>query len=216
MPLVTPPAPPDAEQAFHQGLGSFLAGPDLDSDLKHQAFIGGAPKLPTLADVIKSVSPPPAPLQNFTLGLRDLQRSSGTISAKAGSWQFFAGNTASEAVAGECLQSPDTGIWQLTNVSYGSNVWQMIQAANSLPQLAGIPSLEDFQVRFLKIPGILVEAFWLVSQNGGTDLAVVFPLPPNQLQRRLNDQAVYEMPVFLDIVSALAKERLSFSARKGS
>jgi hypothetical protein len=216
MPLVTPPAPPDAEQAFRQGIGSFLAGPELDSDLKHQAFIGGAPKLPALADVIKSASPPQAPLQNFTLGLRDLQRAGGTRSAKAGSWRFFAGNTASEAVAGECLQSLDTGTWQLTNVSYGSNVWQMIEALNALPQLAGIPSLEDFKIRYLKIPGILVEAFWLVSLNGSADLAVVFPPPPNQLQRRLNDQAVYEMPVFLDIVSALAVERLKFSARKGS
>ncbi len=216
MPLMTLPAPPDALDAFRQGIGSFLAGPELDSDLKHQAFIGDAPKLPALADIIKTVSAPAAPLQNFTLGLRDVQRSGETSSAKAGSWQFFAGNTASEAVAGECLQNPDTGIWQLTNVSYGSDVWQMIEALNSLPQLAGIPSLEDFQVRFLKIPGILVEAFWLVSQNDGTDLAVVFPLPPNQLQRRLNDQAVYQMPVFLNIVSALARERLSFSARKGS
>ncbi len=215
MPIVTTPAPIEAQQAFHQGIGSFLAGPDLDNDLTHQAFIGGQPKLPAIADIINPAAPAPVSHENFILGLRALGRGTGITSAKSMSWRFLAGSTASEAVAGECSQDAETGVWRLTQVAYGSGVWEMIDAANSLSQLPGIPPLAEFHVRYLKIPGILVEAFWLASPDGSADLAVVFPLPPNQLQRRLNDQAVYEMPVFLNIVSALSAERLRFSARKG-
>jgi hypothetical protein len=177
----------DAEQAFHKGINSFLSGPALDSDL--------APNLPTIADVLKPSARPPAAQKNFTLGLQALHRGQGTTAA---SWRF-SGSTASDAIAGECLHDT-TGKWRLTNMAYGSAVWQLIDASNSLSQLAGIPSLENFELRFLKIPGIPIEAFWLMSSTGGTDLAVVFPAPPDQLQRRLKAQAVYEMPVFLDTV----------------
>lgn len=217
MPLITPPPPPGAADAFHSGLRSFLAGPQDKIDLKHQAFIGGAPKLPTLVDVdqIKRGATPPAPLQNFTLGLRALHRAEGTPSAKPGSWRFFAGATADDAIAGHCLQDTATGPWRLTNLAYGTRVAQMIDAAKGLDQLTGL-SLDGFELRYLTIPGILVEAFWLVAPVGGTDLAVIFPLPPNQLQRSLNVRAVYELPIFLKIVSTLSAERLRFSARKGS
>ena len=218
MPLNTPPAPIEAANAFHSGLTSFLAGPQDKIDVKHQAFIGGAPKLPTIADVEKTIPgpTPPAALQNFTLGLRALHRAGGIASAKSGSWRFFAGATAADAIAGHCLQDPSTGAWRLTNLAYGTRVLQMIEASKGLDQLTGLPPLDGFELRYLTIPGILVEAFWLVAPAGGTDLAVMFPAPPNQLQRQLSVRPFYELPIFLNIVSTLSAERLRFAAGKGS
>ena len=215
MPIVTPPPPAGAAEAFEGGLDLFLAGPHLERQLKHQADIGGAPKLPTLADLRKPALPAPAPQQSFTLGLRPLSRQEGIASAKPGSWRFYAGSTANDAIVGHTSQDASTGAWMLTHVAYGVRAAQLIEATRGLEQLAGLPPLDDFELRFLTIPGILVEAFWLASLTGGNDVAVVFPAPPYQLQRRLNAQAVYEMPIFMNIVSALSAERLRFSARKG-
>jgi hypothetical protein len=215
MPIMTPKPPAGATEAFHGGLELFLAQPDLKRKHTHQADIGGAPKLPTLADLRQFAPAAPAPQHSFSLSLRSLKRLEGIAAAKRGSWRFYAGSGASDSIVGHTTQDSTTGAWKLTHVAYGARPAQLIAATRGLEQLAGLPPLDEFELRFLTIPGLLVEAFWLASLTGATDFAVIFPAPPDQLQRRLNAQAVYEMPVFMDIVSVLSAERLGFSARKG-
>jgi hypothetical protein len=218
MPLFKPVPPTTATEAFRAGLSGFLSGPAFGGagPLARQNHIGGIPVLPSEADFGGAGPWDHDPQQVFTLGLSDLQTAANTNAAKPAAWRYFAGNASGKTALGHCSENAATGLWELTSLSYGDRVWQALQASQGLDLQPGIALVNSYELRLLKIPGLLLEAFWLVSSTGGTDVAVVFPPPPYQLQRRLNAQAVYDMPVFLGIARALAIDRLSFGGLKGS
>jgi hypothetical protein len=218
MPLFKPVPPTTATEAFRAGLSGFLSGPAFGraGKIAHQNDIGGIPVLPTEADFGGPGPWDHDPQQVFTLGLSHLQTAADTNAAKPAAWRYFAGNAYGKTVLGHCSADAATGLWELASLSYGDRVWQALRASQSLDLQPGISLAHSYELRVLKIPGLLLEAFWLVSSTGGTDLAVVFPPPPYQLHRRLNARAVYEMPVFLDIARALAIDRLRFGGQKGS
>jgi hypothetical protein len=212
MALVRPIPPADVAQAFRAGLPAFLSGPDFGDAgrLGHDHNLGGIPPLPSGPDVGDGTDLGDRGAQQvFILGLHDLQSGAGTTAASLKAWRFFAGHSPRTMVAGDCARDARTGDWRLTNVSYGKRVWQMHDASNHLDDVPNIQGSMRYELRFLSIPGLHVEAFWLVPQSGGAGLAVIFP-PPSQSERLLNQQPVYPMPAFLNIVSALAVKRLSF------
>jgi hypothetical protein len=218
MPIDRPVPPTSATQAFRAGLTAFVSGPGVGGPaiITRQNHVGGIPILPSETDFGGPGPWDHDPQQVFTLGLADLLTSAGTNAAKPVGWRFFVGNAAGKTALGHCSTQAATGIWDLTGMSYGDRAYQLLQASNGLDQQSGIPPGNLYELRALAIPGLLLEAFWLVSSSGGTDLAVVFPPPPDQLQRRLNAQAVYDMPVFLGIARALAIDRSRFAGAHGS
>ena len=59
----------------------------------------------------------------------------------------------------------------------------------------------------LRIPGLLIEAFWLKSANAGTDLVV----PVLTRARELRVMQAYRIADFLKIARPMAKKFLEFN-----
>jgi hypothetical protein len=214
--IVRPQPPASVTASFRSTVPLFLAGPNFGPgvQISQQTHLGGIPVVPTLGGFGA-----PGPVnhdsqQVFKLGLRDLKSGAGTPAAKSAGWRCFAGTTASNTVLGYCSLNA-ANAWQLTWVSSGNQASSALQASQDLDYHVAVPTAILYELRYLTIPAILVEAFWLSSMAGGPDLAVVYPAPPGQLHASLNAQSVYEMPTFLGIVSALATTRLDYFDRLG-
>jgi hypothetical protein len=215
--LIKPEPSGSTTDAFRAGLPAFLSGPNFGGagEITRENHIGGPPVLPGVSDFGGAGPWDHDPQQVFTLSLNDLASGAGTAAAKSVAWRFFAGTVPAKTVLGHCSQDAMTGLWKLTDISYGDRVWNMLDASQRLDNHSGVPQGNTYTLRVLTIPGLLVEAFWLVAGSAGDDLVVVFPAPPHQLHRVLNAQAVYPMPVFLNIIAGLARARLTYTSERG-
>jgi hypothetical protein len=209
--IVRPPPPADVTAAFRSTVPLFLAGPNFGPgvNISQQSHLGGIPVVPTLGGFGA-----PGPVdhdsqQVFKLGLRDLKAGAGTPAAKSAGWRCFAGTAAANTVLGYCSLNA-ANAWELTWVSSGNQASSALQASQGLDHHAGVPAATLYELRFLTIPAILVDAFWLSNMAGGRDLAIVYPAPPGQLHAQLNARSVYEMPAFLAIAATLATTRLNY------
>lgn len=214
--MIIKPQPPSlATDAFRAALALFLNGPNFGTgiQLKQQNHLGGIPVVPTLAGFGGAGPWDHDPQEVFKLSLRDLSAGHGVQAAKSAGWRFFAGTAPGNTVLGHCSVTANN--WQLTRVTYGTQVTSALQASQSLDQHPVIPTATPYELRFLTIPGILVDAFWLVNRGTGHDFAVVYPAPPAQLNAALNAQPVYPMATFLNIARSLATARLDYFDRLG-
>ena len=93
----------------------------------------------------------------------------------------------------------------MTNLAQGPRVAEALQAAAAVAALPEVRAA-DYELRLLRIPGLLIEAFWLVSQSGGADLVVPFLTLNKQLQL----SRPYPLTDFMNVVQPLATRRLTF------
>ena len=220
MALLTPTPPQAVSEAFRDGLrtlfGELLTvlknlnpgdvGAILNQTLnKH--FLGGPPEIPSLADLglLGEALLDHNQQQVFTLGLSDL---ASEDSPRLIGWRLFAGNNQGKTVLGHIIQ-PAAGGWKLTGCFYRDRVWDVLQASLALGSLPAVQQ-GDYELRLLTIPGLNLEAFWLVAkQPDQSDLVVPFPAAPNQPISGLNTAGTFTMANFQSIVSPLAKQRTS-------
>ena len=217
MPLFKPDPPAPSTFAFRDGLRAFLAGPNF----------GEAGQLVSQADLTADTPPsesdfsPPGgpwdhdPQQVFSLGLLDLKKGTGVTTARLVAWRYFAGDASGKVVLGTVIQRPASGDWKLASVFYGYRVLRALVESREIAQLDEVQAA-NYELRVLRIPGLNLEAFWLVAINAPVDLVAVFPAPPNQLIPQLNVSRVLTMTAFLGIVVPLATQRLTFPASTGS
>jgi hypothetical protein len=214
--IIRPEPPASVTAAFRTALPLFLAGPHFGPGgaLTQQNHLGGIPVVPSQSTFGGPGPWDHDPQQVFKLGLRDLKAGAGTQAARSTGWRYYAGTEPGTTVLGQCSPNAANG-WQLTSVAFGNQIWSAWQASRSLDDHIDVPAAIPYELRFLTIPGILVEAFWLVNRAGGDDFAVVFPAPPGQLNAVLNAESVYPMATFLNITGALAAARLDHLDRLG-
>jgi hypothetical protein len=179
----------------------------------------------TLADGLKKFAKPDDPmvaaLANapcqwvFTLALPDLAKNGGGIAnAKAAGWRFLA-SAGSDAAAAEVSEPPQGHPPKMRSFARGPQFQQAIQAAQ---EVEALPQARDqhYELRVLRVPGLLMEAFWLKAQGGGEDYVIPYLVPDPQRQYR----RVFPMSEFLDTVRPLAENALVFndspSSRKSS
>ncbi|HUJ51428.1 MAG TPA: hypothetical protein VLW25_14560 [Bryobacteraceae bacterium] len=218
MPIDKPSAPSPTVTAFRVSLPAFLAGPlyGQAGGLVGAASLNPNPALPTLADV---TAPDGTlehdPQQLFVLGLQDIQAGKTLAAATEAGWRFFAGNAPGKVVVGYASLRPPNTAWKLTNVTVGPGVFSSLQQSHGLNAL---PQVKDnlYDLRFLKIPGINVEAFWLFSRSDAPALLVPSPAGADQLQEPLANQPIYTEPDFLNIVQTLTAKRIDYPPQYGS
>jgi hypothetical protein len=216
MALIKPIPLTDPAQAFRAGLATYLAGPEygLSGQIKKEVHLGGTPAVPSESDFgLPADQWEHNPQQVFALDLGDLSDGRGIAAARPVGWRYFAGTEREKTVFGLCSFSSKTGRWALTSVWHGDRAWEALQATLDLEKLPCVQGGHAYELRFLTIPGLLLEVFWLSSRAGGSDQIVVFPAPPNQIHKCLNKEPVYPMAKFLEIVTELSRTQLRYPAR---
>ena len=217
MPLDRPSAQAGPLNAFRAGLAAFLAGPlyGQAGGLIGAASLNPYPALPTLAEVTAPDGTVEHDQQQvFVLGLDDIQAGKPLTAATEAGWRYFAGQVVGKVVVGYTSERPPGNAWKLTTTSVGPGVFSSLQQSQALDLLPQVKN-NLYELRFLKVPGLNVEAFWLLSR---TDHSLLVPSPggSDQLQELLSTQTTYTESDFLGIVQHLAVRRLSYPQTYGS
>jgi hypothetical protein len=208
MALITPTPPPACAKAFSAGLPMFLYGAP---GVVTKKYLGSPPQIPTPSQVgVEQRSE-----QVFLLSLNEAAYHTGSINPPSAGWRFFAGNQQNETVLGRMIQVPPSQTWKLISVFYGESVYQALRASLHLGALAQVAQ-ENYELRMLAVPGLNLEAYWLVAQKAGTpDLVIPYPEGSNQLIKVLSG-GPYKMVTFLALIRPLAAGLLTMSARSGA
>jgi hypothetical protein len=185
MPLLNPPPSSQTRQALADGVPKF-AGPD-------DVFVAALINAPGL--------------RVFTVGLQDLKGIAPDVTGIAGDqpagWRFLAG-AAGQAVAAEVTEPAAGKPPKMRSLSRGPQIDDATQAGSEVETLAEVQN-QIYELRVLRIPGLLIEGLWLKSQAGGVDLVA----PYLTLNNDLKSKRVFPMNEFLNIVRILA-EKLQF------
>jgi len=146
----------------------------------------------------------------YVIGLSDLTDGLGIGQAKHVGWQCLA-KYKDELVALEVADRSDRphpapGAPKSASLGRGPTVkkaWEAAEYVKSLPPEERPPS--QFELRTLRIPGLLIEALWLKADRGGRDRALPFLFYP---QEDLQSKRLYTMEEFLSKLRPLAAKRL--------
>jgi hypothetical protein len=143
----------------------------------------------------------------YALGLQDLM-ASGFKNARKVAWRFLASSALRQAVAANLAQVGDEAP-QMTALTRGAEIASAIRAAQRVREFppAKDPQYE-YELRVLKIPGVLLEVFWLKAKTGSDLVVPYFAL----FCDKLNVMRVLQVDEFLDIVKPLVQKRLQNSA----
>jgi hypothetical protein len=208
--LITPVPPKASAAAFSTQLPMFLPGAP---GLVRQSYLSPTPALPSPAHIV------PGALQAqqvFYLSLNEAANNSGTINPPAAGWRFLTGNASSGQLLARVVQIPPAQTWKLTGVFYGQRVSDAIAASSYLQKLSEVGS-NDYELRVLTVPGLNLEAFWLVAQSAtSVDLIVPFPRASEQLIPSLKAQNPYKLVTFLALIRPLAGGLLTMAPGYGA
>lgn len=213
MALFNPPPPPAVTSAFARDIDAYLSPPPGTK----ARYVGPPPPIPSSTDVggFPAFSNPYSQVV-FLLGLKDVAANTGVSAAVPAGWRLFAGLVLNKTIFGRMAPRPVAGGWKLTAVYYGGRVWTALQESRALDSLPQIQA-NSYNLRVLAIPGLNLEAFWLVATNVGvSDLVIPFPVKPNQPIPPLNTEPVYPLPNFLAAIRPLAIQRMIVPKSHGS
>lgn len=144
----------------------------------------------------------------YALGLQDLMKCGLSKARKVG-WRFLACSALRQAVAANLAQVDDEPP-QMTALTRGTEIASAIRAAQRVREFAPAKDTQnEYELRVLKIPGLLIEVFWLKARNGNDLVVPYFALFCDQL----NVMRVLQLDEFLNIVKPLAQKRLDNSLR---
>jgi len=177
----------------------------VPSDQTKRALLTGVAdfiaKTDPLGNVLKQT---PLGLHVFTLRLQDIVNGVGIAGAKSAGWRFLAGSPFGPAVAGDVIERPGAAP-KMTSVSRDPLIAAAIRATHEVETLPEVQR-NDYELRVVRIPGLLIEAFWLKSTAGGPDLAI----PVLTRTKQLQPMKVYPLDEFLNIVGPLTRSFLAF------
>jgi|HubBroStandDraft_5_1064220.scaffolds.fasta_scaffold69770_2 hypothetical protein len=209
MSLIEPAPPADCTAAFSATLPQFLTGA---AGLIKESYLGVKPPVPDQSQIGIA---PPRPQQVFVLDLNEAAHNPGRIDPPAAGWRIFAGSGQNSTVMGRMMQIPPSLTWKLTGVFYGVRVAQALDASQNLGVLPAVTK-SDYVLRVLAVPGLNLEAFWLVAQSPATaDLVIPFPAATAQPIPTLMGVNPYKMVTFLAIIRPLAASMLSMASGYG-
>ena len=207
--LITPVPPKGTATALSSQLPMFLAGAP---GLVKQSYLSPTPALPTPADIFPGAV---QAQQVFYLSLNEAANNSGAINPPAAGWRFLVGNASSGQLLARVVQTPSQA-WKLTGVFYGQRVSDAIAASSDLENLPKVGT-NDYELRVLAVPGLNLEAFWLVAQSAASvDLIVPFPRVTEQLIPSLRAQNPYKLVTFLALIRPLAGGLLTMAPGYGA
>ena len=177
MPLTQQEAPEETKQALLAGIGNYLNP--------------GDPLMEELAREKQG-------LKVWVLALEDLSNGAGLSGAQQVGWGFLAGGPGGHAIAAQITTSGADQKQELTAVAQGPEVALLIQSIHEAQDLAAVRN-DSYELEILRIPGILLEAFWLKASQG-PDLVVPF----HTMSRELDSMHPYVVDEFIAVARSLA------------
>lgn len=124
------------------------------------ALVPGLREFAPAGDPVLSLPPEAwAPVKVFTLGIVDVLGESALASAKPAGWRFFA---ADGSAAVDIVEPADGGRPRMISLLHDPTISTAIEAIGTIEGMAQWEG-HDYELRLLRIPGILVEAVWLFS-----------------------------------------------------
>ena len=150
--------------------------------------------------------------QIYSFGLDKLATNASIDGIQSEGWRFVAGKPHGDAIA--AVVSLDKGKWEVTSVTSGPGVQEVLEAASkmeatieALPEVAGV----DYEVHVLIIPGLATEGFVVKMLPNGPYRFVPYQTQIPEL--KLNTS--YSPIEFLvTILKPLAEERLRFARQE--
>ncbi len=142
----------------------------------------------------------------FVMSPGEVMGPGGLRTARAAGWRFVASGVSSQyGIAASVVQRGNR--WSLESVSYGPGIDASLNAIlKVLPDLQALP--DAYELRILKIPSLLTEAFWLVSPtNNNLDRVV----PYLTRLSGIDPTRRYSEDEFLALIRPYAKERLEYA-----
>jgi hypothetical protein len=141
------------------------------SNDRRQAFEAGLLHLVRLGRVPAGLVVDPSSQPIWLLNVKDIGGDFHLrTAAHLVSWRYFAGQNPGEVVAGDVsATSPPV----VTSLFYGDRARTALNAFQALDRLPAVQA-SDFEVRLLRIPGALLEGFWLRPPTDESGLIVPF------------------------------------------
>jgi hypothetical protein len=215
MPIVRPPAPFSATIALFQGLPAFLPADPREPNpaVVKQTFVGSRPKFPTADElgikvgVIPTRIPDYSPLRVSSLPMAPVIGGKGIeASAVSVGWRYFVSETpASTIVAMAAVsQRPPTHAWKMAATFFGPNVAALRDASKDLRSYES--SDINYELSYLTVPSMNVEAFYLKPADGSSAVLVPFPNYTSQIVPGLNNSRSYTEAQFLTTLISLVKK----------
>jgi hypothetical protein len=184
-----------------------LVRPDPPSAETWEAYRRGMDELRELNRVPAGLLPGEDPQQIYILDAKDVVKGVGPGESIPVYWQFLVGASSGPVVACDVPQPPPGTTPRMTSLSRGPLNNKLIQATQTLQNLAEVRE-HNYELRRLKIGGLALWTFWLKSLAGGADLVV----PYHSQYRGVTEMQVYTMEEFLAIVVTMAKKHLKKAA----
>jgi hypothetical protein len=186
MPLRKPNPSPETRLALEAGLSDLLDPRDRRGDELRKAPIG---------------------LQIFILGLRDIAGGAGMQAATPAGWRFLAGNPSGDLASADVVEPPDGSPQVMTSLSHDPLIAGAIRALHEVETLPEVQN-NDYALVVLRIPALLIEAFWLRSGQSDGDLII----PVLKRARELQVMKAYPAAEFLNIVRPITAKFLKLEA----
>jgi hypothetical protein len=164
MPLILAPQPDECLQAFKAGLN-------------HLVQLGRVP-----ADL--TVDPNPHPI--CVLGYKAIAEFCARKSVPPVAWRYFATNGGAVVVGDISATSPPT----IANLQYGDAAQSAFAAAQALAKLAPVQA-NEYEPWMLRIPGALIDGFWLKPCAKSEDLIV-------PCERKFGNDPPHGQPINID------------------
>ena len=137
-------------------------------------------------------------LKVWVLALEDLSNGAGLNGARHVGWGFLAGSPAGRPIAAQITASGAGQKQELTAVAQGPEVGLLMQSMHDAQSMAALQN-DSYELELLRIPGILVEAFWMRASQGA-DLVVPFHTTSKELQ----NMRTYAIDEFTSVARSLA------------
>jgi len=128
------------------------------------------------------------------------------LQARAGGWRYLIFDGAQSQFSGEVDAKGEDNSARFTQVSSGPFEQATFEAINRAETLDQVNNGE-YELRYLKIPGVSVEAVWLHDTHGKEDLFL--PLLPEH--EELRGQEPISARDFIRIMQKIAEARLEFT-----
>ena len=141
----------------------------------------------------------------YVLSLKDIKSGAGLRAKQDAGWRFVSAATPGGVGAAAHVSNDAHGTPVMRGISHGPEIAAAVRAAReveSLPEVAA----QQFDMWVLRIPAVLVEAYWLKSSSGNKELIVPYHAGTTKLQL----MKAYSVKEFLKIVGVLAHEFSAF------
>jgi hypothetical protein len=156
-----------------------------------------------LVEVLRQAEPFPEPVPVFTLTLADLLDQSRDLQPKSAGWRFMTADESGNPVVGE-VTATGREAPQMTSLSTDDRMRDTVRLTREIPESPRMQ--QDHELRMLRMPGVLVDAFWLKSSSPGND----FYIPALTCTDDLTVGEFYSTESFFAAVRPLARKFAEF------